>query len=56
MLEVQNISINYGVCAVVEDVSFSLRSGKNHRSARRERRGKNDAFEIFEREFADGER
>ena len=28
MLEVQNISINYGVCAVVEDVSFSLRPGK----------------------------
>ena len=28
MLEVQNISINYGVCAVVEDVSFALRPGK----------------------------
>jgi iron complex transport system ATP-binding protein len=28
MLEVQNISINYGVCAVVEDVSFSLAAGK----------------------------
>jgi iron complex transport system ATP-binding protein len=28
MLEVQNISINYGVCAVVEDVSFALEAGK----------------------------
>lgn len=28
MLEVQNISINYGVCAVVQDVSFALRAGK----------------------------
>ena len=28
MLEVQNISINYGVCAVVQDVSFTLESGK----------------------------
>ncbi len=28
MLEVQNISINYGVCAVVQDVSLSLRAGK----------------------------
>lgn len=28
MLEVQNISINYGICAVVQDVSFVLRSGK----------------------------
>ncbi len=28
MLEVQNISINYGICAVVQDVSFALRSGK----------------------------
>jgi len=28
MLEVQNISINYGVCAVVQDVSFALCSGK----------------------------
>ncbi len=28
MLEVQNISINYGVCAVVEDVSLALRPGK----------------------------
>src|SRR5215204_6278695 len=28
MLEVRNISINYGVCAVVEDVSFALRPGK----------------------------
>lgn len=28
MLEVQNISINYGVCAVVEGVSFSLETGK----------------------------
>ena len=28
MLEVQNISINYGVCAVVQDVSFSLEAGK----------------------------
>ncbi|CAN5762470.1 ABC transporter ATP-binding protein [soil metagenome] len=28
MLEVNNISINYGVCAVVEDVSFSLEAGK----------------------------
>lgn len=28
MLEVQNISINYGVCAVVQDVSFALEAGK----------------------------
>lgn len=28
MLEVQNISINYGVCAVVQDISFTLRPGK----------------------------
>lgn len=28
MLEVQNISINYGVRAIVEDVSFSLEAGK----------------------------
>ncbi len=28
MLQVQNISINYGVCAVLENVSFALRSGK----------------------------
>ncbi len=28
MLEVQNISINYGVCAVVQDVSLSLEAGK----------------------------
>jgi iron complex transport system ATP-binding protein len=28
MLDVQNITINYGVCAVIEDVSFSLESGK----------------------------
>ena len=28
MLEVQNISINYGVCAVVEGVSLALRPGK----------------------------
>ena len=28
MLEVQNISINYGVCAVVEDVSLALEAGK----------------------------
>ena len=28
MLEVQNISINYGVCAVVQDVSFALSTGK----------------------------
>ena len=28
MLEVQNISINYGVCAVVQDVSLTLCSGK----------------------------
>src|SRR6185369_1739073 len=28
MLEVQNISINYGVCAVVEDISFALEPGK----------------------------
>jgi len=28
MLEVQNISINYGVCAVVADVSFALEAGK----------------------------
>ena len=28
MLEVQNISINYGVCAVVQDVSFVLEPGK----------------------------
>ena len=28
MLEVQDISINYGVCAVVQNVSFDLRNGK----------------------------
>ena len=28
MLEVKNISINYGECAVVEDVSFALEAGK----------------------------
>ena len=28
MLEVQNISINYGVCAVVQDVSFALKASK----------------------------
>ena len=28
MLEVKNISINYGVCAVVQNVSFDLRNGK----------------------------
>ncbi|MEP6904242.1 MAG: ABC transporter ATP-binding protein [Actinomycetota bacterium] len=28
MLEVQNISINYGVCAIIKDVSFALHSGK----------------------------
>ena len=28
MLEVRNISINYGVCAVVQDVSLTLESGK----------------------------
>jgi len=28
MLEVQNISINYGICAVVRDVSFTLCPGK----------------------------
>ena len=28
MLEVQNISINYGVCAVVQDVSLTLELGK----------------------------
>ncbi len=28
MLEVQNISINYGACAVVQDVSFVLEPGK----------------------------
>ena len=28
MLNVQNISINYGVCAVVQDVSFALEAGK----------------------------
>src|SRR5438045_19808 len=28
MLEVENISINYGVCAVVADVSFTLQAGK----------------------------
>jgi iron complex transport system ATP-binding protein len=28
MLEAQNISIKYGVCAVVEDVSFKLEAGK----------------------------
>ena len=28
MLEVQNISINYGVCAVVQDVSLTLETGK----------------------------
>lgn len=28
MLKVQDISINYGVCAVVQDVSFALETGK----------------------------
>jgi iron complex transport system ATP-binding protein len=28
MLDVQNISINYGICTVVEDVSFALEAGK----------------------------
>ena len=28
MLEVKNISINYGVCAVVQDVSFALKARK----------------------------
>ncbi|MCY7375183.1 MAG: ABC transporter ATP-binding protein, partial [Pyrinomonadaceae bacterium] len=28
MLEVQNITINYGVFAVVQDVSFNLETGK----------------------------
>jgi iron complex transport system ATP-binding protein len=28
MLEVQNISINYGVCVVVQDVSFALKASK----------------------------
>ncbi len=28
MLEVNNISINYGVCTVVQDISFSLQAGK----------------------------
>lgn len=28
MLEVQNITINYGVCVVVQDVSFDLETGK----------------------------
>lgn len=28
MLEVQNISINYGVCAVVQNVSLELKTGK----------------------------
>lgn len=28
MLEVKNISINYGVCAVVQNVSFALEAGK----------------------------
>ena len=28
MLSVQNISINYGVCAVVQDVSFALKTSK----------------------------
>ena len=28
MLEVKNISINYGVCAVVQDVSLALEAGK----------------------------
>ncbi len=28
MLEVNNISINYGICAVVQNVSFSLKSGE----------------------------
>jgi iron complex transport system ATP-binding protein len=28
MLEVQNITINYGVCAVVRNISFSLQAGK----------------------------
>src|SRR5213592_793206 len=28
MLDVRNISINYGVCAVVEGISFTLETGK----------------------------
>ena len=28
MLEVQNITVNYGVCAVVRNVSFALRAGE----------------------------
>ena len=28
MLEVQNILINYGICAVVQNVSFELEAGK----------------------------
>ena len=28
MLKVQNISINYGICAVVQNVSFALEAGK----------------------------
>jgi iron complex transport system ATP-binding protein len=28
MLKVQNISINYGVCAVIQDASFALEAGK----------------------------
>ncbi|MGI8467763.1 MAG: ABC transporter ATP-binding protein [Pyrinomonadaceae bacterium] len=28
MLQVQNITINYGICAVVQDVSFTLRAGE----------------------------
>ena len=28
MLDVQDISINYGVCAVVQNISFSLQTGK----------------------------
>lgn len=28
MLEVRNITINYGVCAVVQSISFSLQTGK----------------------------
>ena len=28
MLEVQNITIGYGVCEVVKDISFTLQSGE----------------------------
>ena len=35
---------------------FRLQGGKNYCASRRERRGKNDAFEIFKRQFADCER